>query len=112
MMRALRKTSPTAGYNLVEEPLPIPQGDEVLLKIEQVAICGSDINLYSWTPMAQLIADVPFIPGHEATGRVVQLGPDATVKIGARVAVENHFFCGNCYTCAEGRGDICANMSQ
>jgi len=111
-MRALRKSSPTPGYSLAEEPLPVPKGDEVVIKVEKVAICGSDIALYTWNEMAQVIATVPFIPGHEATGTVVLTGPDSTVQVGSRVAVENHFYCGACYTCDEGRGDICSKMDQ
>jgi len=111
-MRALRKTTPTPGYTMVQEPLSVPQGDEVLIKIEKAAICGSDISLYSWSAIAQVIATVPFIPGHEATGTVVQLGPEATLKVGDRVAVENHFYCGDCYTCEDKRGDICSKMNQ
>jgi len=111
-MRALRKSSPTPGYTLVEEKVPCPEGDDVLIKVEKVAICGSDIALYTWNEVAQVIATVPFIPGHEAMGTVVATGPEATVKVGAKVAVENHFYCGTCYTCKDGRGDICARMDQ
>jgi len=111
-MRALRKSEPTPGYTLTEEPLPIPTGDEVVIKVEKVAICGSDIALYTWNEMAQVIATVPFIPGHEAAGTVVAAGPEATIQEGAMVAVENHFYCGDCYTCGEGRGDICSRMDQ
>ena len=53
-MRALRKTTPTPGYTMVQEPLSVPQGDEVLIKIEKAAICGSDISLYSWSAIAQV----------------------------------------------------------
>jgi len=95
-----------------EEPLSVPQGDEVLIKIDKAAICGSDISLYTWSAMAQVIATVPFIPGHEATGTVVRTGPEATIEVGARVAVENHFYCESCYTCEDGRGDICSRMNQ
>ena len=34
------------------------------------------------------------------------------LQVGDRVGVENHFYCGSCYTCEEGRGDICSVMSQ
>ena len=60
----------------------------------------------------KVIATVPFIPGHEAVGVVVRSGPDSSLRAGARVGVENHFFCSNCYTCREDRGDICATMNQ
>ncbi|XP_023330135.1 uncharacterized protein LOC111702613 [Eurytemora carolleeae] len=111
-MLALRKTTPGVGYTLASEKVPTPLEDEVLLEIEKVAICGSDIALYNWTKVAQVIANIPFIPGHEAVGTVVARGTGCTVNIGTRVCVENHFYCGTCYTCKEGRGDICAKMDQ
>ena len=46
-----------------------------------------------------MIASLPFTPGHEATGVVEKTGPEATIKVGTKVAVENHFYCGDCYTC-------------
>jgi len=111
-MRALRKLNPVEGYVLTEEPVPVPQGDEVVIKVEKAAICGSDIALFKWTEIAQVIAKVPFIPGHEATGTVISVGAEACLKVGDRVAVENHFYCGDCYTCEAGRGDICSKMDQ
>jgi len=112
-MRALRKESPQPGYSLVSDlAVPEPEGDEVLIKVEMVGICGSDIALYNWTSVAQVIATVPFIPGHEAVGTVVKSGPTSSLSPGARVGVENHFFCSDCYTCREDRGDICATMNQ
>ena len=60
----------------------------------------------------KVIATVPFIPGHEAVGTVVKSGPTSSLSPGARVGVENHFFCSDCYTCREDRGDICATMNQ
>lgn len=111
-MLALRKSTPSTGYTLQSEPVPVPQEDEVLIKIEKVAICGSDIALYNWDKVAQTIATIPFIPGHEAVGIVLQSGSRCTIQNGTRVAVENHFYCGSCYTCQENRGDICAKMDQ
>jgi len=111
-MLALRKTTPSVGYNLQSEAVPVPKHDEVLIKVEKVAICGSDIALYNWNEVAQVIATIPFIPGHEAAGVVVAKGCDCKMEIGTRVAVENHFYCGECYTCDEQRGDICSRMDQ
>ena len=62
--------------------------------------------------MIEVIATVPFIPGHEAVGTVVKAGPASSLSLGVRVGVENHFFCSDCYTCREDRGDICATMNQ
>ena len=77
-----------------------------------MSICGSDINLWKWNDTAKVIAALPFIPGHEAVGIVVKNGPESTLQIGQRVAVENHFYCSNCVLCDENRGDICMKMSQ
>ena len=54
-MRGLKKETPNPGYTLVKDiPVPEPQDDEVLIKIDTVAICGSDIALYNWTSVAQV----------------------------------------------------------
>jgi len=112
-MLALRKLEPKEGYIMNSECVPSPKEDEVLLEIEKVAICGSDIALYHWNKVAQTIATIPFIPGHEAVGVVTGLGASCSnLTLGDRVAVENHFYCGQCYTCDEGRGDICSKMDQ
>jgi len=62
-MRALLKDKPEKGYELKEIPIPDIESDEVLFKVEKVAICGSDIALYLWNEVAKVIATVPFIPG-------------------------------------------------
>ncbi len=59
-----------------------------------------------------MIATIPFIPGHECAGTVVRCGPGATIPVGTKVGVENHFFCGNCYQCKHEDGAICLNMGQ
>lgn len=63
--------------------------------------------------IAQVIGKLPFIPGHEATGFITELGKDVTdLTVGTRIAIENHFYCGDCYSCERKRGDICRNMNQ
>jgi len=112
-MRALVKENSTEGYELKEIPVPTIEADEILFKVERVAICGSDIALYLWNEVAKVIGTIPFIPGHEAAGTVVKVGSDVVdVKEGDRLAIENHFFCEDCYSCENGRGDICAKMNQ
>ncbi|CAI9722529.1 L-threonine 3-dehydrogenase-like [Octopus vulgaris] len=101
-MEALMKTSEKESFELKTLDLPEPVGDEALIKVEVVSLCGSDINLYKWNEIAKIIANIPFTPGHECAGTVVKCGPSSTVIIGQRVAVENHFFCGHCYQCKHG----------
>ena len=113
-MKTLIKHEPQPGFEYIkDQPVPIPQPDEVLVRVQYVAICGSDINLYKWNDIAQRIATLPFTPGHEMTGIVEKLGSEVTdLSLGQRIAVENHFYCRNCWQCDNKRGDICAKMSQ
>ena len=62
-MRALVKEKSIEGYELKEIPVPTIEADEILFKVERVAICGSDIALYLWNEVAKVIGTIPFIPG-------------------------------------------------
>lgn len=100
LMKALVKKEEQASYTYEEIPVPEPADDEVLIKVDCVAICGSDIALYKWDSVAKVIATIPFVPGHECAGTVVKCGPGVTeVSVGDKVGVENHFYCGECYQC-------------
>mmetsp|Transcript_18839 Transcript_18839/g.30000 ORF Transcript_18839/g.30000 Transcript_18839/m.30000 type:complete len:504 (+) Transcript_18839:166-1677(+) len=112
-MKALVKEKAGKGFVLkTDEPVPVPQEDELLIRSFSVSICGSDSILYDWSKDAQSIAKVPFIPGHEAAGLIVGVGKNCRFRIGERVAIENHFYCGECYQCSINRKDICANLTQ
>lgn len=110
----LIKETETESYQYKDIPMPVPGEGEVLLKVTRVSICGSDINLYKWNDVAQVIAKLPFVPGHEATGEVAQLGPTGCeqLTVGDRVCVENHFYCGECYQCTHNLQHICKQMGQ
>lgn len=47
-MKALVKEAPGVAYRYKDVPVPRPQGDELLVKVDKVALCGSDIALYQW----------------------------------------------------------------
>jgi len=47
-MKALVKERAGPSFVYKEVPVPLPQGDELLVKVGKVALCGSDINLYEW----------------------------------------------------------------
>ena len=47
-MKALVKERPGVSYTYTEVPVVPPQGDELLVKVSKVALCGSDISLYQW----------------------------------------------------------------
>ena len=79
-----------SSYVYTEIPVPIPTGDEVLMRVDLVSICGSDIALYRWNEVAKLIATVPFIPGHEATGVIVRSGLAEMIHANCQCTVMMH----------------------
>lgn len=90
---------------LLIRPVPNPGPQEVLLKMDLLGICGSDVSLYlghrSNTPF-------PLIIGHEGIGRVEQLGANVTgLQLGQKVVIEPNFPCGKCSLCWSGRSNIC-----
>jgi len=81
------------------------------VKMESVAICGSDIPLYLWNSVGQRIATIPFIPGHECSGEVVAVGSKVSgISIGDKVCAETHVPCEKCFQCTHGVKGICSNM--
>jgi threonine 3-dehydrogenase len=85
----------------------------VLIKVKAAAICGSDLNVYVWNRAfcESVVKKLPFIPGHECAGEVVETGSDVSkFAVGDRVAVETHIPCGHCRQCQIGRAHTCTNM--
>ena len=112
MMRALRKTAPRAGAELVSIPVPVPGEDEVLIRVHAASICGTDLHIYDWNEWAEKrITRMPMTFGHEVAGTVEAVGPEVHhLEPGAFVAAETHVSCGRCSTCRTGRAHICENL--
>ena len=99
---------------LKQKPVPVPKKAEVLVRIDAVAICATDLEIIYHGPPASIQGGLPFnkdfTPGHEYMGTVVALGPGVDeYKIGTRVAVEIHAGCGQCKRCREGMYTSCHN---
>jgi L-iditol 2-dehydrogenase len=99
---------------LVAKPVPIPGRAEVLIRIDAVAICATDLEIIWHGPPASIQGGMPhnknFTPGHEYMGTVVALGPGVDeYAIGQRVTVEIHAGCGQCKRCREGMYTACHN---
>ncbi|MDH5507642.1 MAG: alcohol dehydrogenase catalytic domain-containing protein, partial [Anaerolineae bacterium] len=97
---------------VVEVPVPKLGGGEVLVKVDSIAICGSDpaIIAKGWKGYPKL---GEFIPGHEFTGTVTKTAPDVfELKEGDRVAVEPHKGCGRCENCLRGYYTTCLNYGN
>jgi L-iditol 2-dehydrogenase len=96
------------------KPTPAPKKAEVLVRIDAVAICATDLDNIYHGPPAMIEGGLPFnknfIPGHEYMGTVVALGPGVDeYNIGERIAVEIHAGCGQCKRCREGMYTSCHN---
>jgi L-iditol 2-dehydrogenase len=79
---------------------PVPQPDEVLVAVEAVGICGSDMHAWHGHDERR---PAPLILGHEAAGRIVT-GP----RKGERVTINPLVTCGRCDACVSGRSNVCA----
>src|ERR1700750_1034345 len=99
---------------LTKKPVPVPKRAEVLVRIDAVAICATDLEIIDHGSPALIQGGKPFnknfTPGHEYMGTVVALGPGVDeYKIGQRVTVEIHAACGQCKRCREGMYTSCHN---
>jgi L-iditol 2-dehydrogenase len=94
-----------------ERPIPTPKANEVLVKLEYVGICGSDIHYYETGRIGDYIVKPPFVLGHEPGGTVVAVGDEVKhLKVGDRVALEPGKTCGHCEHCREGRYNLCNDV--
>jgi threonine 3-dehydrogenase len=110
-MRALAKTRPAPGAELVQRPIPEPGPGEVLLEMEATSICGTDYHLFSWDHWAQEVMTPPIVLGHELAGRVVATGTGVTrVREGDLVGVESHIVDWTCAQCRAGNMHLCRNL--
>jgi 2-desacetyl-2-hydroxyethyl bacteriochlorophyllide A dehydrogenase len=110
-MKALVKDVPVPDVmHITALERPQVRADRLLLKVEAVGICGTDLSLYAWH---QEIVDIyhpplPLIMGHEFSGRVVDAGPDVRrFDVGRLVAVNPIRHCGHCFYCHLGSTSIC-----
>lgn len=91
----------------VEKP-DIQDENEVLVKIDAVGICGSDIHILHGS---HPYVEYPRIIGHEGSGTIVAVGKSVeNVNVGDTVALEPIDWCGECYACKKGRHNVCPDI--
>lgn len=103
--------------SLVEKPVPQPAAAEVLVRVDAVAICATDLEILRHGVPATVDGGLPFNKnftiGHEYMGTVVKLGPAVDeYQIGDRVTVEVHAGCGRCARCRQGMYTSCLNYGD
>lgn len=95
----------------VERPIPQPGHDDVLVKLEYIGICGSDMHYYENGRIGGYIVKPPFVLGHECSGTVVEIGKNVKhLSIGDRVALEPGKTCGHCEFCKKGLYNLCPDV--
>ncbi|GAA1700403.1 NAD(P)-dependent alcohol dehydrogenase [Microbacterium sediminicola] len=96
---------------LEERPVPVPDRDQVLIRVASVGVCGSDVHYYEHGRIGPYIVESPLILGHEASGTIVAVGADVDpARIGQRVAIEPQRPCRTCDFCRSGAYNLCPQM--
>ncbi|PIJ49666.1 L-threonine 3-dehydrogenase [Erwinia sp. OLTSP20] len=110
-MKGLAKLKAEEGIWMINDaPVPQPGHNDLLIKIRQTAICGTDVHIYNWDDWSAKTIPVPMIIGHEYVGEVVGIGQEVKgFSIGDRVSGEGHITCGHCRNCRAGRTHLCRN---
>ncbi|CAH2269396.1 sorbitol dehydrogenase-like [Pararge aegeria] len=101
----------TKDLRLEQTPIPVIEDDEVLLRMDCVGICGSDVHFWQNGSCGNFVVRAPMIMGHEASGVVAKLGAKVkNLKVGDRVAIEPGKPCRYCEFCKTGRYHLCPEM--
>ena len=96
---------------LEERPIPQPKAGEVLVKLEYVGVCGSDLHYFESGAIGDFVVEPPLVLGHEPGGVVVEVGEGVThLKVGDRVALEPGKTCGHCEFCKQGKYNLCPDV--
>lgn len=94
-----------------EIPMPVPKEKEILLKVEYVGICGSDVHYLENGRIGDFVVNGDFILGHECAGTITAVGSGVTsLKVGDRVALEPGCTCGQCEFCKSGKYNLCPDV--
>ncbi len=109
-MKALIKQHAERGIWMGDLPEPAIGPNDVLIRIDKTAICGTDTHIFLWDAWARRTIKVPMAVGHEYCGRIVDMGSEVRgFSVGDRVSGEGHITCGHCRNCRAGRRHLCRN---
>ena len=113
-MNGMMKTAVMTDLKKIEiqeRTIPVPAENEVLVKVEYVGICGSDLHYFEFGRIGDFVVKPPFVLGHEAGGTVVEVGSNVkNLKVGDRVAMEPGKTCGHCEFCKQGKYNLCKDV--
>ena len=108
--RAFYMTAPNV-MEAGEAPMPVMGDDDVLVKIQALGICGSDLHYFSKGGLGACAVKYPYILGHEAAGTVEDVGKNVhNFNKGDRVTMEPGIPCFKCEMCLHGLYNLCPDM--
>ncbi len=111
-MRALVKTAAGPGMDLREVPVPAVGPDDVLIRVHQAGVCGTDLHIWEWDSWASNRLKPPVVIGHEFAGVIEAMGRDAAASgllaVGDAVTAEGHIVCNHCLQCRLGDAHLCS----
>ena len=91
-----------------ELPDPKPEKGQVVVKIMEIGVCGSDIHVYHGE---HPFTKYPVTQGHEVSGEISALGEGVTgLHLGQKVTIEPQVVCGECYPCRHGKYNLCESL--
>ncbi len=110
-MRAIVKTAAGPGVVVRDVPVPAVGAQDALIRVLNAGVCGTDLHIWEWDAWAARRLKPPLTIGHEFSGRIEQLGPEAQaeglLQIGDLVTAEGHIVCGHCLPCRTGNAHLC-----
>ena len=110
MMKVAMMNKP-GKFDFEEKPIPKLKPDDVLVKLEYVGICGSDMHLFEYGYIGENYVKEPMVLGHEPGGVVAEVGSNVkNLKVGDHVAVEPGIPCWHCEFCKSGRYNLCQDV--
>jgi L-iditol 2-dehydrogenase len=101
----------TERFEVEERDRPTPGRDEVLVRITDVGICGSDVHYYEHGRIGDYVVEGPLVLGHESAGEVVAVGEAVDAPdVGRRVTLEPGVPCRRCAHCRRGEYNLCEEV--
>lgn len=99
-------------FEMQDRERPTPTDDEILVSVQDVGICGSDIHYYNHGRIGDYVVEDPLILGHESAGKVVEVGTTVDgLEPGDRVALEPGVPCRRCSHCKQGDYHLCESVT-
>ena len=97
---------------MFDTPKPDIQNDtDVLIRMQAVGVCGSDVHYYVNGKIGAQVVEFPFPVGHEGAGIVEKVGAAVTsLHAGDRIAIQPAMPCRTCDQCIAGRPHTCRNL--